>query len=96
MLGELPQCRQHLQDRPTTQAVQHALAVAAGLYHAGATQVLQVLGGVGHGQPAQFGQALDRTLALGDVFEQVQPMRMAQGAGQLGDIDEMLLRKVGH
>jgi hypothetical protein len=43
-----------------------------------------VLGGIGHRQAAQFGQALDRTLALGDVLQQGQAVRVAQGAGDLG------------
>jgi hypothetical protein len=63
---------QQLHDGAATQAVQHALAVAPGLHETGAPQLLQMLGGVGHGQARQLDQLLHRMFAVRDLAEQAQ------------------------
>lgn len=90
MLGAGAQGGQQRGDGAVAQPVQHALAVAARLHQAGAAQVLQMLGRIGDAQSGQFGQPLHGALALGHVFQQDQPVGMAQGLGDLGQRLETL------
>ena len=90
VFGITAQRRQQLGHRPRAQTRYRTLAVAAGLYQAGTAQLLQVLGGIGHRQPGQFSQAFHGALALGDVLQQHQPVRVPQGLGDLGERIEML------
>lgn len=60
------------------------LGLAAGLDQTGVAQVLQVLGGVGHGQARDCGQGLDATRILGDKFQQFQAIAMRLGIGDAG------------
>ena len=64
------------------------LAVAACLHQPGRLELLEVLGGVGDGQPGDPGQVLDAALALGQEVEQFQARPVAQGAGDDGQVLE--------
>ncbi|MNN36817.1 hypothetical protein D3C81_1507260 [compost metagenome] len=68
---------QQLHDGAAAEPVQHALAVAPRLHETGAPQLLQMLGGIGHGQARQLHQLLHRIFAMRDLLEQAQTRRAA-------------------
>ena len=88
MLGIAPERAQQFDHRPVAQPVEDPLAVAARAHEAGAPQHLQVLRGVGQREAGELGQALDRALALRRMFQQFQPISLAQHAGQFGELLE--------
>jgi hypothetical protein len=55
-----------------------------------------MLRGVGQGQAGELGQALDRTLALGCMFQQFQAVALTQDAGQLGELFEYFSFRTRH
>ncbi|MNT30019.1 hypothetical protein D3C72_1657900 [compost metagenome] len=96
VLGVLAQGREQADHRTGSQPIKHALAVPPGLDKAGASQLLQMLRGVGDAEAGQLGEALHRAFALGDVLEQKQALGARKRAGELGKFFENVKLKVGH
>ena len=65
-----------------------ALAVASALYERSSAQKLQMSGCIGEGEARAGCQILDAALALPEMFEQFQPMRMGERVGDLGETCE--------
>lgn len=61
--------------------VQHKLSLAARDHKAGAAQMLEVLRGVGDGEPAARGQRLDAAVALRHEFEKLKAMLVRDRLG---------------
>jgi hypothetical protein len=53
-----------------------------------ATKKLQVTGCVRHRQPRPSGEVFDTPLSLTEMFEQFEPMAVAECLGDLGKADE--------
>src|SRR5215475_8694825 len=89
--GNLSQRREHIENSVIGQAVPNVLAVAARGHEPGAPQMLQMLRGVGDRQPRFLRQILDAALALSELFQQLEAVRMAQGLRDGGEIAEQHL-----
>src|SRR5207253_6885660 len=68
-----------------------ALAVASTLYERGAAQKLQMSGCIREGVARAGRQLLDAALALPEMFEQFEPMRMGKRVGDLSETCKNLL-----
>ena len=62
------------------------LALPARLHQTRGLQLLQMLGGIGHGQTCRLRQLLHIALALGQKIQELQPRRAAQGACHQGQL----------
>ena len=67
------------------QSIDHLLAPPLASDETDAAQGLQMLRGVGDGEAGLHGEDFDAFLALREVFEQVQPVGVAEPAGDLGE-----------
>ena len=67
------------------QLIIDALAVAAALDERGAAEKLQVSRCIGEGEARTGRQILDAALALSEMFEQFEPMRVGKRMGDLGE-----------
>ena len=73
------------------QPIIDALAVAAALDERGAAQKLQVSRCIGEGEARTGREILDAALALSEMFEQFEPMRVGKRMGDLGESLKNLL-----
>jgi hypothetical protein len=71
--------------------VEDPLPVASALNQRCAAKKLQMPGCVRHGQPGSSGEVFDAPLALSEMFEEFQSMRMTERLGDLGEADEHTL-----
>ena len=67
------------------EAIVDALAVATALYKLRTAEKLQMSGGIGNGEVGSGRQILDAALALSEMFEQLEPMRVGKRMGDLGE-----------
>ena len=73
------------------QPIEDPLAVAAALDECGAAEKLQVSRCIGEGEARTGRQILDAALALSEMFEQFEPMRVGKRMGDLGKTLKNLL-----
>ena len=75
----------------TTEPIVDAFAVASALHKRSAAQKLQMPRCVGEGEARAGRQILDAALALPEMFEQFEPMRMGKRVSDLGETCKNLL-----
>jgi hypothetical protein len=86
--GNLAQSAEQDHDRVVGEAVEDALAIAARRGETRAPELLQVLRGVGDGDPRLRGERVDAALALRELLDQLEPVSVAErlrDRGQLGE-----------
>ena len=71
------------------------LAVAAVRDQAGPPELLQVLRGVGDGEASALRQRLDAALALGEVLEQLEPVRVSEAPRHQRQLLEQRVLRTG-
>src|SRR5215472_2046690 len=69
----------------------HALAVAAAFYKRGAAEKLQMAGLIGESEARPGRQILDAALALSEMLEQFEPVRMGKRVSDLRETRKNLL-----
>lgn len=67
------------------------VAVSARLDEPCSAQTLKVLRGIGYRETGELSQPLDGALALGNMLEQDQPVRMPENPRKVGQIRKSLL-----
>ena len=72
-----------------------ALAVATAFYKRGAAEKLQMAGRIGEGEARPGRQILDATLALPEMLEQFEPVRMGKRVSDLRETRKNLLFRPG-
>ena len=87
-LGDAPQGGDQIQDRVARTVGRTLVANAPRGNEPAATHALEMLGGVGDGQPEAIGQHLDAALALGQLLQEFQTMRMSRGLRHRGELAE--------
>jgi hypothetical protein len=73
------------------EAIIDALAFATALDKGSTAEKLQMPGGIREGEAGTFRQILDAALALPEMFEQFEPMRMGERVGDLRETYKNLL-----
>ena len=73
------------------EAIIDALTVATALDKGSTAEKLQMPGGIGEGEAGADRQILDAALALPEMFEQFEPMRMGERVGDLRETCKNLL-----
>jgi len=85
VLGHAADQAAHLHDVIASDRIEDPLPFLAGRHQGSLAQRLQVLGGVGDGEPRHGGELVNAALALRKVLEDLQPVTVGQGLGDLGD-----------
>src|SRR5262249_9833401 len=85
-LGHAVNGRNRRQHRVIGKRVENKFAIAPRRDEAGAPQMLKVLGGIGDRNPAALRKIFHRPLTLGDEFQQLKAVLMAERLGDSGEL----------
>ena len=88
VLGNLPQCCEHIENGVIGEAIANELTLAPRGHESDAPQMLEMLRGVGDRQSGFLRQNLHAALALPELFKQFQAMGMPQGLRDGGEFAE--------
>ena len=90
-LGHAAQGGQQADHVVTAEGIEHFQSLLAGNHQPGLTQLLQVLGGIGHAEARDPRQFVHAALALGQKLYQFQAVGVGQCLAHAGKLGEQIL-----